>query len=60
MYSLAEAGTMIRQDLDTAPKHLWGDWFLTISYYAFGIVLPLVRVLVITVLSQQPRPLQSL
>ena len=51
---------MIRQDLDTAPKHLWGDWFLTISYYAFGIVLPLVRVLVITVLSQQPRPLQSL
>ena len=39
---------MIRQDLDTAPKHLWGDWFLTISYYAFGIVLPLVRMLVIS------------
>ena len=45
---------MIRQDLDTAPKHLWGDWFLTISYYAFGIVLPLVRVLVITVLWAAP------
>ena len=54
VYSLAEAGTMIRQDLDTAPKHLWGDWFLTISYYAFGIVLPLVRVLVITVLWAAP------